>query len=171
MAKPTLIYKIAILELLNKSDFPLSNSQISNFFLEKGYTDYFSTQQAISDDEEAGLIESTLHHNNTTYALTEEGANTLELFRNKLNSSIVNDISRYMCENGIQMKEENSYLATYTEAPNGGYTIQCKISDGDVSTLDLSLHVGSKAMAETICNNWKVRSDDVYAALMDILVQ
>jgi hypothetical protein len=34
--------------MLDKVDFPLTNTQISNFFLEQDYTDYFRVQQVIS---------------------------------------------------------------------------------------------------------------------------
>ena len=171
MAEPTMIYKIAILELLNKSGFPLSNSQISNFFLEGELTDYFSAQQAISDVEEAGLIVSTTNHNNTTYAITEEGHNTLKLFREKLTRPILEDIRKYMAANSMIMREENSYKAKYFRADRGGYVVQLKITDDDIPTVDLTLHVSSKEQAETICNNWKVRFEDVYASIMDILIQ
>jgi len=39
MAEPFTIYKLTILYMLDKAGFPLSNTQISNFFLEKEYTD------------------------------------------------------------------------------------------------------------------------------------
>ena len=38
MAEPFTIYKLTILYMLDKAGFPLSNTQISNFFLEKEYT-------------------------------------------------------------------------------------------------------------------------------------
>ena len=34
MAEPITIYKLTILNMLDKVDFPLTNTQISNFFLE-----------------------------------------------------------------------------------------------------------------------------------------
>ena len=37
MAEPFTIYKLTILYMLDKAGFPLSNTQISNFFLEKEY--------------------------------------------------------------------------------------------------------------------------------------
>ena len=42
------LYKLIILYMLNKVDFPLTNSQISEFILDEGYTTYFNLQQAIS---------------------------------------------------------------------------------------------------------------------------
>ena len=56
MAEPITIYKLTILNMLDKVDFPLTNTQISNFFLEQDYTDYFRVQQVLSDLEDASLI-------------------------------------------------------------------------------------------------------------------
>ncbi len=170
MAEPNLIYKITILELLHRSGFPLSNSQITDFFLEGNLTDYFTAQQAISDDEDAGLILSRTNHNNTTYAITEEGNRTLELFKEKITPALSKDINKYLKANSISMKEENSFRATYFKADRGGFVVQLKITENDTPTMDLSFHVATKEQAETLCNNWKVRSDDVYMAIMDILM-
>lgn len=41
MAEPFTLYKLIVLYMLEKVDFPLSNTQISDFFLEKEYTNYF----------------------------------------------------------------------------------------------------------------------------------
>ena len=60
MAEPFTIYKLTILNMLDKVDFPLTNTQISNFFLEQDYTDYFRVQQVISDLVEANLIRSEI---------------------------------------------------------------------------------------------------------------
>ena len=48
MAEAFTLYKLIILYMLDKVDFPLTNSQISEFVLDKGYTDYFKLQQALS---------------------------------------------------------------------------------------------------------------------------
>ena len=58
MAEPLTLYKLIILYMLQKVDFPLSNAQISGFILDKGYTNYFHLQQAISELIESGLVRS-----------------------------------------------------------------------------------------------------------------
>ncbi len=171
MAEPTMIYKITILELLKRSGFALSNSQISDFFLEGELTDYFSAQQAISDDEEAGLIISSSTHNNTRYTITAEGKKTLELFKEKISSAISGDIDRYLKKNSIAMKQENSYKSDYFKADRGGYLVQLRINEDESTTMDLTLHVANREQAETLCNNWKVRCEDVYMSIMDILME
>ena len=43
------LYKLMILFMLDNLDFPLTNSQLSEFFVNHGYTSYFHLQQAIND--------------------------------------------------------------------------------------------------------------------------
>ena len=40
------LYKLIVLYMLQKVDFPLTNSQISEFVLDKEYTNYFTLQHA-----------------------------------------------------------------------------------------------------------------------------
>ena len=49
MAEQFTIYKLTILYMLDKAGFPLSNTQISNFFLEKEDTDYCRVQEVGGD--------------------------------------------------------------------------------------------------------------------------
>ena len=82
MAEPLTLYKLIILYMLDKVDFPLSNSQISEFILDKEYTTYFKLQQALSELMDAGFIRKESTHNRTIYHLTEDGASTIDYFRN-----------------------------------------------------------------------------------------
>ena len=49
MSEPFTLYKLIVLYMLEKLDFPLTNGQISEFILDKGYTTYFTLQQALSE--------------------------------------------------------------------------------------------------------------------------
>ena len=67
MSQDTLmLYKLMVLYMLNKVDFPLTNSQISEFILDKGYTNYFSLQQALHDLSDTELIRTEHIHNTNT---------------------------------------------------------------------------------------------------------
>ena len=77
MAEPFTIYKLTILNMLDKVDFPLTNTQISDFFLEQEYTDYFRVQQVLNDLADSGLIRTESTHSNTQYTITAAGKETL----------------------------------------------------------------------------------------------
>ncbi len=56
MSETQTLYKLIILYMLNRVTFPLSNAQLSEFILEKEYTDYFTLQQAIFELNDSNLI-------------------------------------------------------------------------------------------------------------------
>lgn len=95
MAEPFTIYKLTILNMLDKVDFPLTNTQISDFFLEQEYTDYFRVQQVLNDLADSGLIRTESTHSNTQYYITAAGRETLGFFRDKLTDAIEHDTIAY----------------------------------------------------------------------------
>ena len=57
MAEPLTLYKLMILYLLKKVNYPLSNGQMSEFFVSKSYTDYFTFQMVINELLGTSLIQ------------------------------------------------------------------------------------------------------------------
>ena len=171
MAEPFTIYKLTILNMLDKVDFPLSNTQLTNFFLEHEYTDYFRVQQVISDLLDAELIRTESTHNNTHYYITAAGKETLTLLKDKISDAIELDIINYFNENKLELRNDNSIIADYYRTPNRDFAVRCQYRQKDTNLIDLTLSVQTKEQAEAICNNWKKQNEDVYMYLMDILMK
>ena len=171
MAEPFTIYKLTILNMLDKVDFPLTNTQISNFFLEHDYTDYFRVQQVISDLADASLIRPESTHNNTQYFITAAGRETLGFFKDKITDAIEHDTITYFEKNKLELRTVNSIVADYYKTPNQNYAVCCQFKEHGINLIDLTLTVRKKEQAEAICNNWKNQNEDVYAYLMDILMK
>lgn len=171
MAEPFTIYKLTILYMLDKSGFPLTNTQISNFFLEQEYTDYFRVQEVIGDLTDADLIHAESTHSNTHYTLTAAGKETLGFFKDKISEGIESDIKNFFDKNKLDFRQENSILADYFKTTNQKYAVRCQVRTDGNPLIDLTLTVQTKEQAEAICVNWKNQNEDVYAYLMDILIQ
>ncbi len=171
MAEPFTIYKLTILYMLDKAGFPLTNTQISNFFLEKEYTDYFRVQEVIGELTDASLINSESTHSNTQYSLTAAGKETLGFFKDKISDGIANDVKEFFKKNKMELKMENSILADYYKTTDRRYDVRCQVRSDGHNIIDLTLSVKTREQAEAICNNWKNQNDDVYAYLMDILLK
>ena len=84
MADTFTLYKLIILYMLDKVSFPLSNAQLSEFILEKEYTDYFTVQTALSELNETGFLRMSTVRNTSLYHITEEGRKTLSYFQNRI---------------------------------------------------------------------------------------
>ena len=80
LSDPITLYKLMNLYMLKHVNFPLTNAQLSNFFLEWDYTTYFTLQQALNELLDSGLIKMETLHNSTLYEITREGEETLEFF-------------------------------------------------------------------------------------------
>ena len=73
LSDPITLYKLMILYMLDHVNFPLTNSQLTDFFLDHEYTTYFTLQQALNELKEAGLIRMESTHNSSRYEITKEG--------------------------------------------------------------------------------------------------
>mgnify|MGYP004673349189 CR=1 FL=1 len=98
--------------MLDKVDFPLTNTQISNFFLEQDYTDYFRVQQVISDLVDADLIHAESTHSNTQYTITAAGKETLEFFKDKISDGIANDVKEFFKKIKWNLRWKIQFLQT-----------------------------------------------------------
>lgn len=171
MAEPNTIYKMTILSMIDKVDFPLSNTQISNFFLDHDYTDYFTVQQMISGLLDSGLIRFESTHSNTQYYITPSGRETLRFFEDKISPAILEDLNAYFEKNKMNLRNENSVIADYFKSTNPGFDVRCQLKERNTSVIDLTVHVKTKAQAEAVCKNWQEQNMEVYAYLMDTLIQ
>ena len=171
MAEPITIYKLTILNMLDKVDFPLTNTQISNFFLEQDYTDYFRVQQVLSDLEDVSLIHAESTHSNTQYTITAAGKETLGFFKDKITPAIERDTTAFLEKNKLELRSVNSILADYYKTPNQDYAVRCQFRVHETNLIDLTLTVKTREQAQAICDNWKKQNEDVYAYLMDLLLK
>lgn len=156
--------------MLDKVNFPLTNAQISNFILEKEYTNYFTIQQAISELNDAELIQTETVRNSTYYRINQSGEETLEFFGNKISDTIKKEIDEYLYKNEYEFKDEVSTIADYYEEKKGEYIVRCQVKENGSPIIDLNLSVPSEEEAMAICGNWKARSQEVYAYVMKTLM-
>lgn len=171
MAEALTQYKLIVLYMLDRVDFPLTNTQISNFILEKEYTSYFTLQQVISELLTAELIGAESTHNNTRYHITTAGRETLSFFPDKISDAIKEDVISYFKTHQMELKKEIHILADFYKATDQSYVARCQIKENAVPLIDLSLKARSKEQAEAICQNWQRQNEEVYGYLMDLLLQ
>ena len=111
MAEPLTLYKLMILYLLKKVNYPLSNGQMSEFFVSKSYTDYFTFQMVINELLGTSLIHKETIRNTSRYELTKEGEEVLFYFENKITGEVKQDMDDFLKENNFKLRTENSVLA------------------------------------------------------------
>lgn len=164
------LYKLIILYILQKVDFPLSNAQISNFILEKEYTNYFNIQQAFSELTESQLVSVKTVRNSSYYKLTQTGNETLSFFSEDIPDVIKSEIIDFLNKNKYQLREESSILADYYMVKKNEYVAHCIVTENNSNIIEINLNVPTEEEASTICNNWRKSSQEIYAFLMKTLM-
>lgn len=164
---PLTLYKLIVLYMLNRVNFPMTNAQVSDYILEKGYTNYLTLQQVINELSEAHMISQETIRNRTHLSITEEGRETLKFFQNLINYAIKQDIDDYFRENEYVLRNEVSVLGDYYySARAGGYEAHLVAKDRDISLVDLRLSVPTEEIAASICDNWQKKNQDIYQYLV-----
>ena len=170
MAEPLTLYKLIILYMLKKVDFPLTNAQITDFMLDRDYTTYFTLQQAFSELLESELIRVETIRNTSQYRLKESGAKTLDYFSYMISKPIQEDIDTYLSEHKMQLRNEVSVLADYYKGNGNEFIVHCWVKEKENELIDLKLAVPLEEQAKAMCANWPKKCQGIYAYLMEELM-
>ncbi len=169
-ADTTTLYKLMILYMLNRAGFSLANAQITDFILERGYTNYFNVQQALSDLLDTGLISAEGIRNRTFYHLCPDGRDTLNAFAQRIPGTIREDIDGYFSSNKYQLMGENEITADYHKERWDSYVVTCEIREKDNVIAAVKLTVADEDTATAVCRSWQENNQEIYNYLMMRLI-
>ncbi len=164
------LYKLMILFMLDNLDFPMTTSQLSEFFIHSGYTSYFHLQRSINELLDAGFLRGETVRNTTNFYLTDSGKETISLFEDKISPPIKKDILDYFAEHKYELRKEVDITARYYPLKKGEYMVEAGIREKGTTLLELKLNVVSKEQAIAVCDRWKDRCDGVYSKVMELLL-
>ena len=163
---PLTLYKLIVLYMLDRVNFPLTNAQVSDFILEREYTNYLTLQQVINELLDARMITSRTILNRTHLSITPEGRETLHFFQNRINHGIKKDIDSYFRENEYVLRNEVSVLGDYYyRAGIGEYETHLVAKDRGVNLVDIRMAVPTEEIARNICDNWQKKNQEIYQYL------
>lgn len=170
MADTLTLYKLIILKMLDQADAPLTGAQITDFILEKEYTNYFTLQQVLSEMEETGLVLVSSNRNSTIYRIADSGRHTLTYFGDKVSETICAEITTFLEEHQIEIRNALSNVADYFPSNDGGYMVRCQVREHNSTLIELNLSVPTKKEADSVCQNWQSKSQSLYAYIMKELL-
>lgn len=156
--------------MLKKVNFPLSNAQMSDFFLNKEYTNYFTFQQVLNELLESNLIRVETIRNTSRYEMTKEGDEVLYYFGNKISEAIVQDMDQFLKDNKFKLRNETGIIADYYKTSDHDFVVRCQVREGKTVLLEVNVSVPGEEQASAMCDNWKTHSQEIYAYIMKKLM-
>ena len=170
LAEPMTLYKLMNLYMLHQVNFPLTNAQLSNFFLDREYTTYFTLQQALNELLDAGLVKKETMRNSSRYEITKEGEETLEFFGKNISPAIVSDMDEYLKQNRFRMRNEVGLISDFYKSTNQDYIVHCEVREGRSPLIELNLSVPDREQAAAMSSRWEHKSKDIYSFIMKSLM-
>ena len=164
-----LLDKLIILYLLTQSSSPLHKSMVEEFILEKGYTNYITLQQVLSELIENRLIEQKTENNHVLLFPTMDGSTTLSYFENRVSDTIKKEIKEFLKDKGEDIRKSQSVTANYYRSTLGEYDVELVVKEKESTLIHLKMSVPSREIAENICLNWEKNCLQVYQAVTKIL--
>ena len=165
------IYKLMILYMLNRLGCQLTNAQLSSFFIDHHYSDYFNIQQALSDLVASSFVEKIVMRNTSYYSITSDGYTSLTLFKNQIPKSALDEINQYLEDNKYALKNEVGTRTDYYKITNSDYIAHLSVMEGNTLLYEVNISVPSEDEAKRICQNFREYSEDIYSFLMNNLLQ
>ncbi len=166
---PHTIYKLIVLYMINRINTPLTRAQITDFILDREYTNYMTLQTVFAQLSESNMIEEKAIRNRTQLFITEEGADTLHFFENRISSEIKKDVDAYLNEKSMSIKKEASIKADYYKGTDGDYKAHLVALEKKQVLVDITLSVPTEEIASSICYKWENKNQEIYQYLIEQL--
>ncbi|GFI57138.1 replication-associated recombination protein A [Muribaculaceae bacterium] len=141
-------------------------AQVSDFLLEKEYTNFLTLQQAISELTDASLITTHSIGNRTHLMITVEGKNTLSFFEDNIGETIKKEILNYLGLNEAALRNEVSVTGEYYKSTSGEYEARLAAREKNVKLIEITLSVPTRESAAAICDNWQRKNQEIYQFLV-----
>ncbi len=165
------LYKLMTMYTLSRVEFALTNSQITNVFLDLGYTNYFNVQYALGDLVDSGLVHEEAYPDYRYYSLTDSGHESIDALRSSLSSSIRSDIDDYLKKMRLEFREALSSRSEYYRTTEGDWAVRCRVMEHTTALIDMTLTVPNETQAKVVSREWKEKCQDIYALVIRKLTQ
>jgi hypothetical protein len=148
---------------------PMSKDVVINALMEKGLANYFETSSCFEDlinKENIELVDSE----KGLYFNTANGDMIATLLEDTLAPTVRERATECALSLLRQARVESENKVTISKCDNG-YTVNCRISGGDMELLSFSLYVPDKQQARILRKNFYKNPDMFYSVMIAMLTR
>lgn len=161
--------KLLLLYLIKFSASAFTNSEITEFVLEKNYMNYFLVQQYLSELVESKFIETTTEDSKEVYFILEKGEIALSYFEERIPNKIKQELNDEFNEVKKKAIVETQVVSEFFEKENSQFVVNLKLVENDETLFSLYLDVATKKQVDLICDRWKENTESIYQNIINLL--
>jgi hypothetical protein len=163
--------KLILLYMFEKINVPVSNLQITKLILENKFMNYFDLQQFLNELCDNNFLSSEIIDDKTYYTISPHGKQTLSYFINLIPLGIKTRIDTTYNSIKKNIKDETYIISDFTPVSENEFIVSCKVREENFLLADLSILVGTRHDARSICDNWKKHSQVIYSEIIESLTK
>ena len=159
--------KILLCYLLTNSPQPLTSQQIIDTIIGQQLVNYFELQEALGTLVEQGLI----LEDNDRYSITDEGKGISKELEKSLPFSVKERAYKAVIEilQYENLKRQNK--TTITPVENGGFNLNCTISDADFKLFSFDLHMPDEKSARLAEEKFIRYGQEIFKCVLGITTE
>lgn len=161
--------KFAILYTLEKNAAPIAMPALCDILTwEKQVMNYFDLALMLNELIEDGFVESKFYRDERCFTPSEKGSETNTFFFERVPLSIRNKIDAAISE--IKFEEQTNPNAVMTEViPVAAHQYMASLNmlDANLPLLELKIHAGSRADAESAAKQLSAHADEIYKDIIE----
>ena len=166
-----LVYRLTILYILHRVNYPISYNSLSKFLLQDNFTDFFQLQQVLGELIDDGYVLQDEYHGKTLYSISDTGEAALKLLTHDLSSAIKADVDKYLLDHNMELRDDISVRSKIYQNNIDSYTANMFIEESGDKLLELNILTSSMDEAEKICNRWMKSGQHLYPMIMNELIR
>lgn len=148
-------HKLIILYFLSSINSSINLSDITNFLIEKNYTDYMQAGNLLAELENNGLLTVIKKDNKVLYKMNEQGKQTLDMFIDRLPEKDKVIIDEYLED--FKDLSTNSLHSSFASIKNEDESIDaiCTLSKDKNAIFEIKVPNVSEENLNKVKQNWE----------------
>lgn len=163
--------QILILYVLKEISLDTPGSLLTDILLAPRMMNYFAMQSALCDLTDSGLVLTTKDSGGIPlYSCSKKGLDILKSLENTIPAVIKDTYKKLVHKEKSKIKQSIETNANYFTGTDGQMYCRCFIRDGSTYITDVRIPVADKAEAESVCENWKNNTSEVFLKVIKAML-
>lgn len=163
--------KLLLLYIFDCIEFPISNSQITQFILENDIMNYFMLQQYLGELKDSRFIIEKPKDSEHMYIITDKGKKTLSYFVDRIPKAQIKKIDDLLNIQREKLIKNTQVQADYIKLKDEEYLVKLDVIEKDIPIINLKLSVANNKQAKQICKKWRENAPNLYGQIINLLIE
>lgn len=161
--------QLAILYAIRYADIPISDIELKHFMLQATSVDFIDLCSNITKTIDDNHIKTVWRDEIEKYVLTQTGSELLQMFEDKIMSSVRESLRNSIDEYFVREQEKARLRCDITPTGRDSYHFEVELKEGKIELLTMSIFAGGREKAMDMRRHFKTDPMGLYAQILKLL--